>query len=126
MATAPNAGLRHSGSNSDLDPYSADHIYYSEERADQNVKSTRARTYSTGEDRRSTFKNVLDRTHARQPRRRGSHDEVAIAPRKFLIDVDSTLESLLATEDTDGNMQITIEDAGPKVSPTTLNLWETC
>lgn len=36
-------------------------------------------------------------------------------PRKFLIDVDSTLKSLLESEDTDGNMQITIEDLGPKV-----------
>ena len=35
--------------------------------------------------------------------------------RSFLVDVDHTLESLQAQEDTDGNMQITIEDAGPKV-----------
>ena len=37
-------------------------------------------------------------------------------PRKFLIDIDATLRSLLEREDTDKNMQITIEDAGPKVS----------
>ena len=36
-------------------------------------------------------------------------------PRKFLIDVNSTLKNLLAREDTDHNMQITIEDDGPKV-----------
>jgi alpha,alpha-trehalase len=35
--------------------------------------------------------------------------------RRFLIQVDSTLENLQAQEDTDGNMQITIEDSGPKV-----------
>lgn len=35
--------------------------------------------------------------------------------RQFLIDVDHTLESLQEQEDTDKNMQITIEDAGPKV-----------
>lgn len=35
--------------------------------------------------------------------------------RQFLIDVDHTLESLRAQEDTDHNMQITIEDTGPKV-----------
>lgn len=32
-----------------------------------------------------------------------------------MIQVDPTLESLAAQEDTDGNMQITIEDQGPKV-----------
>lgn len=36
-------------------------------------------------------------------------------PRKFLIDIDATLQSLLEREDTDKNMQITIEDVGPKV-----------
>ena len=35
--------------------------------------------------------------------------------RQFLVDVDHTLESLQEQEDTDKNMQITIEDAGPKV-----------
>lgn len=42
-------------------------------------------------------------------------DEVPAEPRKFLIDVDETLHSLLQREDTDNNMQITIEDVGPKV-----------
>ncbi|RHZ48953.1 alpha,alpha-trehalase, partial [Aspergillus thermomutatus] len=49
------------------------------------------------------------------PARRGSHDELSAQPRKFLIDVDTTLQSLLEREDTDRNMQITIEDVGPKV-----------
>lgn len=35
--------------------------------------------------------------------------------RRFLIAVEPTLESLQSQEDTDGNMQITIEDNGPKV-----------
>lgn len=35
--------------------------------------------------------------------------------RRFLIQVDATLDSLQSQEDTDGNMQITIEDNGPKV-----------
>ncbi len=35
--------------------------------------------------------------------------------RKFLIQVEPTLESLLSQEDKDGDMQITIEDSGPKV-----------
>jgi alpha,alpha-trehalase len=34
--------------------------------------------------------------------------------RRFLIDVDSTLAQVLAQEDTDGDFQITINDAGPK------------
>lgn len=48
-------------------------------------------------------------------RRRGSHDESTLPTRKFIIDVEATLKSLLAREDTDSNMQITIEDNGPKV-----------
>lgn len=35
--------------------------------------------------------------------------------RRFLVNVQSTLDSLQEQEDTDGNMQITIEDEGPKV-----------
>lgn len=42
-------------------------------------------------------------------------DETSAQPRKFLIDVDATLHDLLEREDTDKNMQITIEDVGPKV-----------
>jgi len=42
-------------------------------------------------------------------------DETSAQPRKFLIDVDATLHDLLEREDTDRNMQITIEDVGPKV-----------
>ena len=36
-------------------------------------------------------------------------------PRKFLIPVEDTLKALLSREDTDNNVQITIEDDGPKV-----------
>jgi hypothetical protein len=43
-------------------------------------------------------------------------DESTLPPRRFLINVDSTLEALQKQEDTDANMQITIEDNGPKVS----------
>jgi Neutral trehalase Ca2+ binding domain len=43
-------------------------------------------------------------------------DETTLLPRKFLVNVDATLENLQNQEDTDGNMQITIEDSGPKVS----------
>ncbi len=36
-------------------------------------------------------------------------------PRKFLINVETTLQNLQLQEDTDDNCQITIEDNGPKV-----------
>ena len=42
-------------------------------------------------------------------------DETTLSSRKFIVDVEATLRSLLAREDTDSNMQITIEDDGPKV-----------
>lgn len=37
------------------------------------------------------------------------------APRMLDINVDDTWNALLAREDTDGNVQITVEDLGPKV-----------
>jgi hypothetical protein len=42
-------------------------------------------------------------------------DPFGSQPRKFLIPVEATLKDLLEREDTDKNMQITIEDLGPKV-----------
>ena len=42
-------------------------------------------------------------------------ESLANSKRKFLIQVEPTLENLRKQEDTDGNMQITIEDRGPKV-----------
>lgn len=42
-------------------------------------------------------------------------DDTASEPRRFLIPVESTLKSLLSREDTDQNIQITIDDHGPKV-----------
>ncbi|RKP05537.1 neutral trehalase [Thamnocephalis sphaerospora] len=36
-------------------------------------------------------------------------------PRKFLIDVEETKRLILEQEDTDGDLQITVNDAGPKV-----------
>lgn len=35
--------------------------------------------------------------------------------KRLLLDVDETYQRLLASEDTDDNIQITIEDQGPKV-----------
>ena len=42
-------------------------------------------------------------------------DDTSSEPRRFLIPVDATLKNLLSREDTDQNVQITIDDAGPKV-----------
>ena len=42
-------------------------------------------------------------------------DEVSLQPRRFLIQVDQTLKTLLSREDLDENYQITIDDKGPKV-----------
>ncbi|KAL1921323.1 uncharacterized protein VTP21DRAFT_11039 [Calcarisporiella thermophila] len=49
-------------------------------------------------------------------RRRASHDDKN-KPRKFLIDVEETKRIILEQEDTDGDFQITIHDAGPKTLP---------
>jgi neutral trehalase len=44
--------------------------------------------------------------------------------RRFKIDVEGTLKALSEQEDTDGNMQITIEDNGPKVAISLARLLE--
>lgn len=45
-----------------------------------------------------------------------SHDEKSVtAPRRFLIDVEETIRVVLEQEDTDGDFQISITDAGPKM-----------
>ncbi|TRM64493.1 glycoside hydrolase family 37 protein [Schizophyllum amplum] len=49
--------------------------------------------------------------------RRMSHDEKPSAPRRFLIDVEETIRVILEQEDTDGDFQISVTDAGPKLMP---------
>ena len=46
--------------------------------------------------------------------RRMSHDEKSSVPRRFLIDVEETIRIVLEQEDTDGDFQISVTDAGPK------------
>lgn len=87
--------------------------YYASDERHQNAKHhARTRTYS-----QNNLQQQFARLGLKEPFRRGSHDEsnAHVKSRRFLIDVDSTLEDLQAQEDTDGNMQITIEDTGPKV-----------
>jgi len=93
-----------------------------------------AKTYYTSDDRHNKYgprtrtysQNSLlrnfDRFGMREaqaaPFRRGSHDERALGHgRRFLVQVDATLKSLLEQEDDHKAMQITVEDRGPKVIP---------
>ncbi|KAJ5086818.1 treB [Penicillium alfredii] len=102
-------GHRRHGS---IDPFSHPDVYYGNDETIGRI-GDRRRAFSaslndyTREDIQEFFGTI--------PSRRGSHDEASGQPRKFLIEVDETLEALLKQEDTDKNMQITIEDVGPKV-----------
>ncbi|KAK2739849.1 alpha,alpha-trehalase nth1 [Myotisia sp. PD_48] len=99
---------RHRRNASDAsDPFSNPDVYYGEERL---LSANRRRTMSSSLKRFDL--GDIDHIIAR----RGSHDEYSYS-RKFVVDVEQTLESLLQREDTDSNMQITIEDVGPKVFP---------
>ncbi|KAL5504241.1 NTH1_2 [Sanghuangporus vaninii] len=77
---------------------------------------SRSRTYSQSHlhgynpVRRPVFQEDI---HSRS--RRLSHDEKPTAPRRFLIDVEETIRVILEQEDTDGDFQISITDAGPKI-----------
>lgn len=98
-------------SNDDDNPFATAKSYYSKDTdLSTRVSAGRPRTLSTSMEASAAptipeLKNL---------RRRGSLDEHK-QPRKFLVDVDKTLNALLESEDTDRNMQITIEDTGPKV-----------
>ncbi|KAI9780669.1 MAG: alpha,alpha-trehalase nth1 [Geoglossum umbratile] len=99
--------MRKHTASSDSDPFSAAHVYYGKDEENKYKNQPRLRTYSTHV---VSSNKTLDDIY-----RRGSHDETTLTPRKFLIDVETTLKNLLEQEDTDHNMQITIDDYGPKV-----------
>ncbi|KAH9835953.1 Neutral trehalase [Teratosphaeria destructans] len=90
-----------------LDPYAAPDVYYGGSHSPRKVG--KSRTYSAVDPAVNAFAGAF-----KQPARRTSHDEHGHAPRRYLINVDDTLKTLLAREDTDHNIQITIEDHGPK------------
>ncbi|KAK9474449.1 trehalase-domain-containing protein [Dipodascopsis tothii] len=101
-----------SAGTSPVDPFSTAKVYYGPDNdaRGKNTKLFRTRTLSIEAGRpgeAALGRGVL--------RRRASQDEMPLMPRKFLVNVDQTLAALLEAEDTDGNMQITIEDDGPKV-----------
>jgi alpha,alpha-trehalase len=75
---------------------------------------SRSRTYSTSTGTASKRPAFEDDWHLRP--RRMSHDEKSrSSPRRFLIDVEETIRLVLEQEDTDGDFQISITDAGPKI-----------
>ncbi|EFX01557.1 neutral trehalase [Grosmannia clavigera kw1407] len=110
MAT-PSVSHPRSGSE-DYGAYDDAKTYYTSDERHMNTRAgARTRTYS-----QNSLQKQFARLGLKEPFRRGSHDEATPKlGRRFLIDVDTTLENLQSQEDTDGNMQITIEDSGPKV-----------
>lgn len=78
---------------------------------------TRSRTYSASHIHGynpKTLPAFEEDWHLRP--RRLSHDEKSVTgPRRFLIDVEETIRVVLEQEDTDGDFQISITDAGPKM-----------
>ncbi|KAF5877027.1 putative neutral trehalase protein [Botrytis fragariae] len=110
--TSPLRKNRTSSVSSEIDPFAAAHVYYSNDTNQKSFRQFRTRTYSSNQ---STFSVPI--SGLEKPKRRGSHDDIGDHGRKFLIQVDSTLEALRKQEDTDDNHQITIEDVGPKTLP---------
>ncbi|KAK0671741.1 trehalase-domain-containing protein [Cercophora samala] len=109
---APPPGPPRSRGSTDEGVFDDARTYYTADERHLNTRAgARTRTYSQN----SLFKQ-MERMGLKEPYRRGSHDESTIPhSRRFLIQVEPTLQSLQSQEDTDGNMQITIEDNGPKV-----------
>jgi alpha,alpha-trehalase len=91
------------------DPLATPQVYYGESHS---RKHARARTYSANVDRSARNASLSEGV---TQGRRISHDEQSLQPRRFLVQVDETLKTLLSREDPDGNYQITIDDKGPKV-----------
>jgi alpha,alpha-trehalase len=92
------------------DPFSDPDVYYGED--DVRKRGAHRRTFSA--DMRPVNREDIKEFLGKLPARRGSHDELSLTPRKFLVDVDATIATLLEREDTDQNLEITIEDVGPK------------
>lgn len=118
----PHPHRRLSSLNEFHDPFSTAEVYYGPEINPDNkhsgtTKMNKPRTMSVV-DNVSSSKNrlSLDRQFIQ---RRGSEDDTYLSSqgtRRFFIEnVDEMLKQLLASEDTDENYQITIEDTGPKV-----------
>ncbi|KAI0034747.1 alpha,alpha-trehalase-neutral trehalase [Vararia minispora EC-137] len=74
---------------------------------------SRSRTYSASHG--SGIRPPVFGQESYMKTRRLSHDEKSSAPRRFLIDVEDTIRLILEQEDTDGDFQISVTDAGPKI-----------
>ncbi|KAI0434270.1 glycoside hydrolase family 37 protein [Xylaria sp. FL1042] len=110
-ATAKSRRSDSSTVGNDLNIFDDAKTYYASEARHRDRHHKRHSTHS-----HSSMLQEMERQGVKGRHRRGSHDEASVPQsRQFLIDVDHTLESLRAQEDTDNNMQITIEDTGPKV-----------
>ncbi|GAV51632.1 hypothetical protein ZYGR_0AF01030 [Zygosaccharomyces rouxii] len=117
----PQRHRRLSSLNEFHDPFSTAEVYYGPETNPNKQPGfrqlNRPRTMSVV-DTVSDFKNKADYDR-HLLKRRGSEDDTYLSSkgnRRFFIEnVDEMLRKLLATEDTDKNFQITIEDTGPKV-----------
>ncbi|KAM5513573.1 trehalase [Fusarium oxysporum f. sp. phaseoli] len=113
LMTLPTSPRNHVAcSSEDLGVFDDAKISYSSLERHFNKACPRSRTYS-----QNSLLNRFRRLGSTEPFRRGSHNGFMryTYPRRFLIQVDVVLESLQKQEDTDKNMQITIEDNGPKV-----------
>ncbi|KAI1876237.1 uncharacterized protein JN550_001733 [Neoarthrinium moseri] len=119
MAAQPSAAAARSrhqqggsvSSNEDFGVFDDAKTYYNSDARHTNRYHARSRTYS-----QNGLVQQFERLGLVEPHRRGSHDESSRPhSRQFLVNVDHTLEMLQEQEDTDRNMQITIEDTGPKV-----------
>ncbi|KAL4921683.1 trehalase-domain-containing protein [Aspergillus aurantiobrunneus] len=108
----PPSGInQHRRSSSGGDPFQHPDIYYGDAESISRLKNRR-RAFSSS--LKSFNRQDLHEILGDRNTRRGSLDPTSGNPRKFLVDVDATLDSLLEREDSDRNMQITIEDSGPK------------
>lgn len=95
------------------DPFAPIDTYYDEELVQERLLGARKQRVVTSYTRQAPVTSS-DFAIGSFPRRRGSHDEYTQANQELLINVDQTIEDLLAREDEDNNRQITIEDNGPK------------
>jgi len=95
-------------------PFHLDHPAFTSDLTRRSGPSSQSQTFSHGyEPKRAPA--FGEHQHSRT--RRMSHDEksVAAGPRRFLIDVEETIRVVLEQEDTDGDFQISVTDAGPKL-----------
>ena len=108
-STSKPSPLRRSSTDS-RDPFAPIEDYYNETALQKKLLGNKNRAISTYAKQSPSYVPEPDYPL----RRRASHDEYTQSHQELLINVDRTIEDLLAREDKDRNYQITIEDDGPK------------